>query len=566
VNCPVSCPVVAVLLLLAGSAPAQSPSAAQPSSAVRPLAPAQPPSAAQPSSPAQSPSAVLEPSGLPGPLVIVGGGPIPADARQAFVELAGLHRAKIVVIPTASIDADDPQKAGEFLKPWQELKPGPQPGSVVLLHTRDAATANDADFVRPLTEATGVWFSGGDQGRITAAYRGTLVEKELKKLHERGGVIGGTSAGASVLSDLMITGGGDTARTGAGLGLLPGFVIDQHFVRRGRVKRLAGLIDANPSYVGLGIDEATALVVRGRLARVLGDSTVTVCLGKGAGRPATRQEYRAGELLDLLQLRRAAANRAAAEPFPPARPGEPVVEKGTLVIVGGGRTPPEVMDTFFQKAGGKDALIVAVPTTAASGPGDVRYLQSFGARNVKLLHPHDRKQADDPQFSEPLLKAGGVWFGGGRQWNFVDSYEGTLTEKRFHDVLRRGGVIGGSSAGASIQGEYMPRGHPLGNTVMAAEGYERGFGFLPGCAIDQHFFARKRTADMTGLMKQYPQYLGIGIDEATAVVVTGSVAEVLGRSTVAFYDYSKKPDGDKDYVELKAGERYDLKKRVKLEK
>ena len=76
----------------------------------------------------------------------------------------------------------------------------------------------------------------------------------------------------------------------------------------------------------------------------------------------------------------------------------------------------------------------------------------------------------------------------------------------------RGGVIGGSSAGASIQGEYMPRGHPLGNTVMAAEGYERGFGFLPGCAIDQHFFARNRTADMTGLMKKYPQYLGIGID------------------------------------------------------
>ena len=130
--------------------------------------------------------------------------------------------------------------------------------------------------------------------------------------------------------------------------------------------------------------------------------------------------------------------------------------------------------------------------------------------------------ADDPKFSESLLKAGGVWFSGGRQWRFVDAYAGTLTEKRFHEVLARGGAIGGSSAGASIQSEYMPRGHPLGNTVMAAEGYERGFGFLPGCAVDQHFFARKRTADMTGLMKKYPQYLGIGIDEGTAIVVTGS--------------------------------------------
>ena len=74
--------------------------------------------------------------------------------------------------------------------------------------------------------------------------------------------------------------------------------------------------------------------------------------------------------------------------------------------------------------------------------------------------------ADDPAFSELLTKAGGVWFGGGRQWRFVDAYAGTLTEKRFREVLARGGAVGGSSAGASIQSEYMPRGHPLGNTVM----------------------------------------------------------------------------------------------------
>jgi cyanophycinase len=157
-----------------------------------------------------------------------------------------------------------------------------------------------------------------------------------------------------------------------------------------------------------------------------------------------------------------------------------------------------------------------------------------------------------------------VWFGGGRQWRFVDAYEGTLTETRFHEVLARGGVIGGSSAGASIQSEYMPRGHPLGNTVMAAEGYERGFGFLPGCAIDQHFFARRRTADMTALMKKYPQYLGIGIDEATALIVTGSIAEVIGKGKVAFYDPTQKNRGDKDYEEVFPHEKYDLKERKKI--
>ena len=101
---------------------------------------------------------------------------------------------------------------------------------------------------------------------------------------------------------------------------------------------------------------------------------------------------------------------------------------------------------------------------------------------------------------------------------------------------------------------------------MDAEGYERGFGFLPGVAVDQHFFARNRTKDMTGLMTRYPQYLGIGIDEATAIVVTGSIAEVIGKTKVGFFDYSKgKPAGEVDYVEVPTGQSYDLKKRSKVD-
>jgi len=515
---------------------------------------------------APHPLPVIDPAGIPGPLVIVGGGTMTDDIRTAFVDLAGKDKAKIVVIPTASADADDATKADSFLKQWQTLKPA----SVELLHTRDVTKANDPDFVKPLTEATGVWFSGGDQSRITAAYRGTLTEKELKKLHARGGVIGGTSAGAAIMSDLMITGGTDTARTADGLGFLPGFVVDQHFVARKRQLRLAGVIAANPGRVGVGIDESTALVVRGRQARVIGESTVTLCFAQGAGKPAAAEEYKAGSLLDIVQLRRAAANRAAAEPFPPAKPPEPVVPKGTLIIIGGGGTTPDMWERFVKASGGPDATFVVIPT-AGEDPipveaPETRILRKYGAKNVVTLHTRDPKRADDPAFSEVLTKAGGVWFGGGRQWKFVDAYAGTLTEKRFHEVLARGGAIAGSSAGASIQSEYMPRGHPLGNTVMAAEGYEKGLGFLPGCAVDQHFFARKRTADMTKLMKKYPQYLGIGIDESTAIVVTGSTAEVIGKSKVAFYDYSQMPNGEKDYVELKAGEKYDLKERKKLEK
>lgn len=250
------------------------------------------------------------PAELPGPLVIVGGGAMPAEIREAFLTLAGNEKGKLVIIPTASAEADHPEKAESILQPWRALKPA----SVTLLHTRDRKQADDLAFVKPLADATAVWFSGGIQSRITAAYKGTLVEKELRKLHARGGVIGGTSAGAAVLSDPMITGGTSPARTGPGIGLLPGFLIDQHFVARKRQQRLSGVIAAHPNLVGLGIDEGTAVLARGRTLRVIGQSTVTVMFAAGAGEPERTQVARAGTVLDLHELRRTAALRAAKQP------------------------------------------------------------------------------------------------------------------------------------------------------------------------------------------------------------------------------------------------------------
>ncbi len=500
----------------------------------------------------------IDPAGLPGPFVITQESSIsiPEDARKAFFDLAGKEKAKIVVIPTATKNAED-KFVVKLVQSWKDMKPK----SVTVLHTRMKKEADDPDFVKSLTEATGVWFVGFEPAKILEAYRGTLVEKELKKLHERGAVIGGAFGALQALTDIYID--GDAPKTAPGLGLLPGFILDGGM-------RIKSTIAANPAYVGLVFVEGTGLVIQGRVARVIGDGVVATQIAKGAGKPAAADTFKAGSLLDIVQLRRAAANRAAKVPFPPAKPPEAVVPKGTLMIIGGGGSTAEMWERFIKASGGPDALIVVIPT-ALEDPlpttvGEESVLKKFGAKNVKSLHTRDPKEADDPKFSEMLTKAGGVWFGGGRQWRFVDAYGGTLTEKRIHEVLERGGAIGGSSAGASIQSEYMPRGHPLGNTVMAAEGYEKGFGFLPGCAVDQHFFARKRTGDMTGLMKKYPQYLGIGLDEATAIVVTGSTAEVIGKSKVGFYDTTKKPEDDKDYEELKAGDKYDLKKRAKIEK
>jgi cyanophycinase len=179
-----------------------------------------------------------------------------------------------------------------------------------------------------------------------------------------------------------------------------------------------------------------------------------------------------------------------------------------------------------------------------------------GARNLAVLPGQTLEEVDHDAALRALSEAGGVWFGGGRQWRFVDAYAGTRALAEFRDVLRRGGVIGGSSAGASIQAEYLVRGSPLGNTTVMADGYQRGFAFLPGVAIDQHFTQRNRRPDMEALVRTWPQFLGIGVDESTALVVQGSQAEVLGEHSAWFFPRSTARDAPP--VEVRAGERFDL--------
>ena len=134
-----------------------------------------------------------------------------------------------------------------------------------------------------------------------------------------------------------------------------------------------------------------------------------------------------------------------------------------------------------------------------------------------------------------LRDADAVWFNGGRQWNIVDSYANTLTYREFHKVLERGGVIGGSSAGATIQGDYLVRGAISGSDVMMTPepNHERAFKFLRHVAIDQHINTRNRWDDLIPVIKKWPDLLGIGLSEATAIIVKGDRFEVMGAWKVA---------------------------------
>ena len=503
----------------------------------------------------------VPPEGIDGTLVIAGGGKLPAEVREEFIKRAGGKEAKIVVIPTASRLADA-AKPERYLAPWKALKPK----SVALMHTRSRKVADSEEFIRPLKEATGVWFGGGSQARIAAAYVGTKVEKELHVLLKRKGVIGGSSAGAAIMSRLMITGGNPLAKTGKGFDLLPDAVIDQHFTERKRKPRLLGVIAKQRGRFGLGIDESTAVLVRGRAMKVIGKGNVTIILGQNGPIPSKVTVVRSGRYADLTALRRAAVARTL-KPFPQRNAKTPVVPSGSLLIVGGGGLTRKMMTEFVRLAGGPDALILyfptAVPPRLAQRAKVPRYLTSAGAKNVKVMPQSELKEVESKEFLDLLKKAKGLWFGGGRQWRFVDAYAGTKAYALMHAVLNRGGVVGGSSAGASIQGGYLARANPLGNRDIMADGYERGFAFLPGVAIDQHFAQRRRFKDMTQLMARYPQLLGIGIDETTAIIVQKNIATVLGRNRVHFYN-RRKPVRKPDYESLRAGGKYDLVTRRRL--
>ncbi|MDA0590458.1 MAG: cyanophycinase [Planctomycetota bacterium] len=483
----------------------------------------------------------IDARGIPGRLFIVGGGAMPEDMLEQFVRLAGGKDAKLVVVPTASEKADDEAGHAAMLEPFTKL----EVASAVVMHTRDRDVANSDEFLAPLREATGVWFGGGSQSLIAEAYVGTKLEEELLKLAARDGLIGGTSAGAAIQSRLMIASGNAVPVLKQGFDLLPDAVIDQHFAERNRKPRLVHTIDKHRDHFGLGIDESTAVVVRGRQMRVLGTGNATVILPEGAGRPQKEIVIKAGGYADLTAFRRTVRDRNGKQ-FPSDVLESPHVKNGALLIVGGGGLTGEMVDRFVEHAGGKKALIAILPissTQPGSGASMQRYFAARGATNTVVLEQRTRDEVESEEFLSVINKAGGVWFGGGRQWHFMDAYESTKAEAALHGVLARGGIMGGSSAGASIQAEYMLRGSPLGNTDMMADGYERGLNVLPGAAVDQHFSQRGRLKDMEGVMQRFPQLLGIGIDETTAILVEGTRAEIMGPNVVSFYE-SDSEDGD----------------------
>ena len=218
-----------------------------------------------------------------GTLIIIGGHEDKEDHRTILKEVARhLHGGKLVVATVAS------HKPEGYFESYQK---GFEPLGVTdltELYVENRADTLHEEKLKALDEAAGVFFSGGDQLRITSQIANTPVEAKIRAVYERGGVIAGTSAGASVMCETMLVKGtsGESYRIGdlrmaPGLGLIRGVIIDQHFGERGRIGRLLGSVAHNPRVLGIGIDENTAIVVRGDSFRVIGAGAVYVADASG---------------------------------------------------------------------------------------------------------------------------------------------------------------------------------------------------------------------------------------------------------------------------------------------
>lgn len=470
---------------------------------------------------------------------------IPPDAFSRFMDLAKQSQASVVVIAGNDREAAPPG----LRSAWHEQE-GTAFHRVVVA---EESHANDTARLEVLAQATGVWIG---RELTLEALQGTELAKAIQALQERGGIVSGP---ARLLAEHS------TSQPDAGAGLLPDSVVTDRTAK----SKIRELRRKNPFLIEYTIENEAALLVRGRYMFAVGGA-VTAAFSDSDAWPDQDVRMEGRQLADLTALRRVATRRTGPL-FPPEKPEAPVVESGTLMIVGGGGLPKGLIDEFVEEAGGDEAVICVIPISmpASQLPRRDRmaeYFRKLGAKEVHVLRQRTPEESDSQEVLDILKRTTGIWFGGGRQWRFIDAYEDTQAAQLMHDVLKRGGVIGGSSAGASIQGDYMARGNPLGPRNIMADGYETGLRFLKGVAIDQHFTQRNRLPDLASLVDRYPQLLGIGIDETTAIVVRKNIAEVMGKHRVCFYDRGKPvlEDGP-DFEAVRAGGRYDLVARKVLD-
>ena len=477
-----------------------------------------------------------------GRLVIIGGGTITDGIMERIVrDAGGAKQARVLIVPYAKTDA---AYLAENAKRFTDY------GCASI----DSINCPPAEIDQPenLAKLDGinvVFFSGGVQRDLARALLGTRFLERVKERHKTGATIAGTSAGAAVMSKVMIGGGHrkipkgkkadtygviakDDVNLEEGFGFMPGVIIHQHFVARKRLDSLFSALLDRPDMPGVGIDESTAIdVAPDGSFEVVGDSSVMVF------EPGFKQ----GEQprFDVRILRKGDRYSPGQKPPPPdtqppqaatsRRQSPPAGQSGRLIVIGGALSTSDIKERVVRYAGGaKKARVLIVPYASkiaarkASLDKTTKLFTELGCASVDFINCPPA-EIDRPENLAKLDEINVVFFSGGYQQYLAKALLGTRFLERIKKLHEAGATIAGSSAGAAVMSKNM----------IGGGSQKEGFGFMPGVMIHQHFVVRKRVASLFSIMSRNPDMLGVGIDEDTAIdVAPDGSFEVLGASSV----------------------------------
>lgn len=249
------------------------------------------------------------------------------------------------------------------------------------------------------------------------------------------------------------------------------------------------------------------------------------------------------------------------------------ISNGKLIIIGGGEIPDTIYVIFASACGGKDQSIVVIPTATGDeewikSGGHLKKFSDRGFSKLTTIHTRDKTKADDSEFIKAIYSAKGIFFGGGDQSKLADVYAGTALHKAMFDLLKRGGVIMGTSAGATIMGSVLIGGDHR-KTPNKKQVFPLGLSFMTNTAIDQHVLARNRQFDLLPVLEADSTLFGMAIDESTAAVVEKGMISVAGESFVLIYDQidwnKQMKDWGRIYIPfrmMQKGSAFDLSKRT----
>lgn len=254
-----------------------------------------------------------------------------------------------------------------------------------------------------------------------------------------------------------------------------------------------------------------------------------------------------------------------------------VSAEGHLILIGGGSRPASIMNQFIQLSGGRDASILIIPTASSlEDTGDfykTSFERNYGCTNVTALKLRTKEDAANPETVALIKAAGGIFLSGGDQRRIMDLLPDTAVGNALNAAFAAGVTVAGTSAGTACQSPLMITGDgDFGRIGLGTVDLRPGLGFFPEAILDQHFLARGRQNRLISAIAANPEYLGIGVGEATAIWrKPGGASEIIGNGSVVFYDLANakitKGPGFEVSISgmvthiLRHGERFDLKAR-----